>query len=110
MQEHPAKAPLPLGGAIERKIAVFSVSNDRMADRVEMAADLVRAAGLDVQLEQRRLGPPRQPPPVGARFLHVDAALLFVGEGLLMFRQTKVDAAGLLLESPFGERQVGLLR
>jgi len=75
---------LGLSGAVGLTAAVLVVADDRVADRGHVDPDLVRAAGLDLDLEQRRFGPARELAPVRARLLHVDAPLLLGGQGLLV--------------------------
>src|SRR2546430_17721048 len=69
VQKHAPQPPLALRLAVEGEVAVSRVPDDGMADGLQVSTDLMGAARLDGQLEQRRLRAAGERPPARHRVL-----------------------------------------
>src|SRR3954467_11227159 len=98
VEEHAPQAHRRAGPPVEGEVAVPRISNDRMADGSQMAADLVGPPRLDVQLEKRGLCAARELAEVGDGLLQVHAADLLARERLLVLGKAHVDRPPVLLE------------
>src|SRR3989440_2466384 len=110
VQKHAPQPPLALRHPVEGEVAVFRIPDDGMADGVQVPADLMGAARLDGELEQRRLRSAGELPPARERGLPIDASQPLRGVRLLVLGEAQIDAAFLALEAALGEGQIRLVR
>lgn len=107
-----AKVPnfVLLRQSLTQEIRVRPVAEDRMADGAQMHADLVRAAGVEIAREERRVPAHRE---------HAVRRLRFAGLGRMKHRHLRpiadaaadrrVDSCGLMLRNARDKREISFL-